>query len=150
MEQITNAIQINGRLEAVFDLVTTTRYWPQWHPATVGVDGVTERPFTLNDQIVERAEIGPRLYEGKWTVVEWERPNRAILQGESGRIFITYTFRAVSETNIEFHRQLEYHPEDFAASIADPAKLAQLMHTQSERALHKLKQLIEQMLNDEQ
>ena len=146
MEKIINSIEINGRLETIFDLVTTTKYWPQWHPATVGVDGVTERPFTLGDQIIERAQIGPRLYEGTWTVVVWERPLQAKLQGSSDRIFITYSFQAISENITEFRRQLEYYPADFAASAPDPIQLAQLMHIQSQKALEKLKQLVETLI----
>ena len=41
MATITNAIQIQGALAPIFDLITTTRFWPQWHPATIGVGGVT-------------------------------------------------------------------------------------------------------------
>ncbi len=147
MEQVTNSIEINGRLEPIFDLVTTTKYWPQWHPATVGVGGVTERPFTLDDQIIERAQIGPRLYEGTWTVVEWERPFRVVLRGESGRIFISYTFQQTGEQVI-FGRQLQYHPEDFAASAPDPAQLKTIMYQQSQLALQKLKALVEGLVEN--
>jgi hypothetical protein len=147
MEKVINSIEINGHLDHIFDLVTTTKYWPQWHPATVGVDGLTERPFTLHDQIIERAQIGPHLYEGTWTVVAWERPLQAKLQGTSNRIFITYSFQQVSENVTEFRRQLEYYPADFAASAPDPIQLAQLMHSQSQKALEKLKQLVEDLLS---
>ena len=143
MEKIVNSIEINGGLETIFDLVTTTKYWPQWHPATVGVDGVIERPFTLNDQIIERAQIGSHLYEGTWTVVEWERPYQAKLQGGSGRINIIYSFQETAPNTVEYRRQLEYYPADFAASAPDPIQLTQLMHAQSQKALEKLKQLVE-------
>lgn len=147
MEQVVASIAINGRLEPIFDLVTTTKYWPQWHPATVGVGGVTERPFTLHDQVIERAQIGPRLYEGTWTVVVWERPLRVTLRGASGRIFISYTFQQAGE-RVNFGRELQYHPEDFAASAPDPAQLKTLMHQQSQLALQKLKELVEGLVEN--
>ena len=62
MATLTTTIQIHGALAPVFDLVTTTRFWPQWHPATIGVGGVTERPFQLGDKIRERAHIGAHTY----------------------------------------------------------------------------------------
>jgi hypothetical protein len=148
MTQVTNIIQINGPLEAVFDLATTTRFWPQWHPATTGVGGVTERPMLLGDKIRERAVIGGQTYEGNWTVIEHRRPARLALLMESGRIKITYSFQASGQTT-EFKRELEFHPEDFSASLADPNLLAKLMHQQSELALQKLKALVEAVLQQE-
>jgi len=148
MTQVTNSIQIHGPLAAVFDLVTTTRFWPQWHPATIGVGGVTERPFQPGDKIRERARIGAHTYEGSWTVTEYERPAHATLLGESGRIQIRYAFEQAGD-QVVYSRTLDYHPEDFAASTPDPARLAALMHAQSQQALQKLKALVEQILADE-
>jgi hypothetical protein len=149
MDSVTNTIRILGQPAAVFDLVTTTRFWPQWHPATTGVGGVTERPFLLGDRIRERAQIGARTYEGTWQVIEYDRPQRVVLRGESGRIQIAYTFAAEADA-VQFSRQLTYHPEDFAASVPDLSKLGALMHAQSEQALQKLKTLVEQILQAEQ
>lgn len=148
MAHVINTIQINGPLEPVFDLVTTTRFWSQWHPATTGVGGVTERPVALGDKIRERAVIGGQTYEGNWTVVEHTRPERAALLMESGRIKITYSFQKVGQAT-EFKRELEFHPEDFSVSAADPNALEKLMHAQSEQGLQKLKQLVEAILQKE-
>jgi hypothetical protein len=148
MAQIVNTIQINGSLEAVFNLVTTTRFWPQWHPATTGVGGVTERPVALGDKIRERALIGGRTYEGNWTVVEYSRPERVALLMESGRIKITYSFQRLEQAT-EFKRELEFHPEDFSADLADPGMIEKFMYQQSEKALQKLKQLVETILQKE-
>jgi len=148
MATIISAIRIEGSVEPVFDLVTTTRFWPKWHPATIGVGGVTERPVLLDDVIQEQAQIGPRVYEGKWTVIEHLRPARVVLRGESGHIQIAYLFQAVGHAT-EFRRVLEYRPEDFKDSAADPAALEKLMREQSEQALQKLKQLVESILQEE-
>jgi uncharacterized protein YndB with AHSA1/START domain len=145
---VTNTIQIAGPLAPVFDLVTTTRFWPQWHPATTGVGGVTERPFQLGDRIRERAQIGTRTYEGTWTVIDYGRPYSATLRGASDRIAITYTLQSDGQATC-LSRQLEYHPEDFAASVTDPTQLDQLMYAQSNQALQKLKALIEEILAEE-
>jgi hypothetical protein len=44
---------------------------------------------------------------------------------------------------------LEYDPATFRERIPDPAALSQLMHTQSEQALGRLKAIVEQILRDE-
>lgn len=148
MIQVINTILIDGPLEAVFDLATTTRFWPQWHPATAGVGGVTERPMRLGDKVRERAVIGGKTYEGNWTVVEHSRSARAALLMESGRIKISYSFQASGLTT-EFKRELEFYPEDFSASVSEPGLLEKLMHQQSEQALQKLKGLVEAILQKE-
>src|SRR5215510_8472373 len=134
MARVVNTVRIDGPIEQVFDLVTTTKYWPEWHPATVGVGGVTERPVALGDVVRERALIGGRMYEGDWTVAEHVRPARVVLQAGSGRIQISYAFRA-DGAGTEFERTLEYHPEDFAQAGADPAAVEAVMFGQSEQGL---------------
>jgi hypothetical protein len=148
MKTITNTVAIQGNAAAVFDLVTTTRFWTAWHPATTGVGGVTERPFQLGDKIRERAQIGARVHEGTWTVVTHDRPRCAVLRMESGRILITYSFHQ-TDNLVHFARTLEYHPEDFVASVPDPVMLEKVMFTQSEQALQKLKRLVEEILAEE-
>jgi hypothetical protein len=146
MSRVVNRIEIDGPVERVFDLVTTTRYWPQWHPATIGVGGVTERPLALGDVVREQARIGGRVYEGNWSVVEHARPSRLVLRGESGRITIAYSFEPRGETT-HFTRELEFQPQDFLSGFSDPGSVEKLMHGQSEEALRKLKRLVEELLS---
>ena len=146
MEQVTSTILINGQIEPIFDLVTTTQSWPRWHPATIGVGGVTDRPFVLGDQIHERARIGERVYEGTWTVVEHRRPYSATLRGASGRIEIGYTFELVGEHEVRFSRMLSFYSEDFAAGLSGRQATIALMEQQSAQALKQLKALVEETL----
>lgn len=145
--RVVNDVSIEGPIERVFDLVTTTRYWTEWHPATIGVEGVVDRPIALGDTIRERARIGQRVYEGDWHVIEHVRPTRVLLRGETGRIEIGYTFKQDGATTV-FRRELAYEPDDFRESIADPVRLEELMHAQSQAALGKLKQLVERLLSE--
>ena len=86
MSSISNTIVIRCPIERVFDLVTTAQYWPQWHPATVGVSGAIEQPMQRGDKIRERARIGGAVAENEWTVVEHERPRRVVLQMPGTRL----------------------------------------------------------------
>ena len=60
--RVVNQVRIHGPIEQVFDNVITTRLWPRWHPATISVGGVTERPIALGDIIRERARGSLRRY----------------------------------------------------------------------------------------
>jgi predicted ester cyclase len=141
MTVVSNEILIDGPPNLVFDVVTTTRSWPFWHPATEAVSGQTDRPLSLGDQVRERAVLGGRVHEGTWSVTDSERPARLVLQIEGGRIQIVYTF-AARDGGTLLRRELTYQPGDFAGG-ADPDTLATRMHAQSEEALHRLKPLVE-------
>jgi hypothetical protein len=143
--EVANSIAIDGPLEAVFDLVTTTRSWPEWHPATEAVSGQTERPLALGDQVTERAVIGGRVHDGTWTVTEHSRPTHVVLEIDGGRIQITYRFAADACATI-LRRELRYLPRDFAGGADDPGGLEQRMRAQSQLALERLKPLVEQAL----
>jgi hypothetical protein len=81
-------------------------------------------------------------------VIEHERPRRATLQMGSGRLSITYTLEP-DGNGVRLQRELDFHPQDFAASVSDGSKVEPLMHAQSEQALHKLKALVERILGEE-
>ena len=143
--RIANEIHIHGAIDPVFDLVTTTRYWPQWHPATEAVAGVTDRPLALGDQVHERAALGGRVHEGTWTVAALSRPTRVVLQIDGGRLEITYTF-STDGAGTQLRRELAFQPADFAGGSNDPTALEERMRAQSEEALRRLKVLVELLL----
>jgi hypothetical protein len=95
--RIDTEIHIDGPIDAVFDVVASARDWPRWD------------------------------HEGTWTVVEHVRPARLILQIDSGRIQIGYTFSTDSGSTL-LRRELSYRPQDFAGGAADPSALEARMH----------------------
>ena len=46
MTSIVAVTRIAGAPGPVFDLITSARFWPEWHPATLSVSGVTQRPIS--------------------------------------------------------------------------------------------------------
>jgi predicted ester cyclase len=142
---IANEISINGSIEPVYDLVTTTRYWPQWHPATESVGGVTDRPLAVGDQVRERAVLGTRVHEGTWTVTEQARPTRLVLQIDGGRLEIAYQFTTTGSTTT-LRRELRFDAADFAGLGADAGTVEARMLAQSEEALRRLKIVAEMVL----
>jgi uncharacterized protein YndB with AHSA1/START domain len=141
---VVTTVTIKGTPKAVFDLITTARLWPQWHPATKGVGGVVERPYGLGDLIHERGQIGDKEFQTTWKVVEHVRPSKIVLQSQTAPTRITYTFTAGKQTTA-FTRRLEYRADSFAAV----KELEKVMRDQSEQAVKQLKMLVEKVLSDE-
>jgi uncharacterized protein YndB with AHSA1/START domain len=141
---VVTIVTINGTPKAVFDLITTARLWPQWHPATKGVGGVVERPYGLGDLIHERGQIGDKEFQTTWKVVEHVRPSKIVLQSQTAPTRITYTFTGGKGTTA-FTRRLEYRADSFAAV----KELEKVMRDQSEQAVKQLKTLVEKLLSDE-
>ena len=144
MTAVVNTVTINGAPKAVFDLITTARLWPQWHPATKGVGGVVERPYGLGDMIHERGRIGDKDFETTWKVVEYARPSKIVLQSQNAPTRITYTFTPGKGMTV-FTRKLEYEAENFAAV----RELEKVMRDQSEQGVKQLKALVEKILSEE-
>jgi uncharacterized protein YndB with AHSA1/START domain len=144
MNTVVNEIAINGPSSAVFDLITTARFWPQWHPATRAVAGVIERPYGTGDLIHERGRVGDADFETTWKVVEHERTSRIVLESQTAPARITYTFAAGPGTTF-FTRRLEYKIDNFPASM----DVEKTMRDQSARALSQLKALVEKILSEE-
>jgi hypothetical protein len=139
-------IEIAGPIDRVFDIVTTAKHWPLWHPATLEVGGVSARPIKLGDVIRERAKIGHKVFEGDWTVVEHVRPERVVLRVLGRPLEISYTFLS-SDGNTIFQRELDYPIEGFLGTAADPSAVERLMEQQSGEGLKRLKVPVEAELN---
>ena len=144
MTAVVNTVMINGAPKAVFDLITTARLWPQWHPATKGVGGVVERSYGLGDLIHERGRIGEKDFETTWKVVEHARASKVVLQSQNAPTRITYTFTPGKGTTV-FTRKLEYKAENFPAV----KELENVMRDQSEQGVKQLKALVEKILSEE-
>jgi uncharacterized protein YndB with AHSA1/START domain len=144
MTVLVTTVTINGTPKAVFDLITTARLWPQWHPATKGVGGVVERPYGLGDLIHERGRIGEKDFETTWKVVEHVRPLKIVLQSQNAPTRITYTFTPGKGTTL-YTRRLEYKADSFAGV----KELEKVMLDQSEQGVKQLKALVEKILSEE-
>lgn len=143
MSSVTNSIFISGEPNAIFDLVTTAKYWTQWHPATVGVSGQIDKPMQLGDVIRERAKIGGTIAENDWTVTEWERPSRVVLAMPNtrlGDLQITYRFTP-NDGGVNFVRELVFDASAFAPVIA--GMLMEQMESDSQIAVERIKHMVE-------
>lgn len=145
MGYVENTVLVGRPRPAVFDAATTARYWPQWHPATRGVEGAINHPVQLGEAITEYVNIAGREGVAHWTCVEYQRPDRLVLDatGEGGTTArITYTF-AGQDGGTAFTRAMTYDFAGLPAGSPQAAALDQVMQTQSQVALDNLKALIE-------
>jgi uncharacterized protein YndB with AHSA1/START domain len=114
-------------IEAVFDVVTTARFWTEWHPATRGVEGDVDHPARLGDRIVEHVTIAGIEGSGTWTVVQYDRPHHLALETELavGQLRISYQLATVDGGGTRFQRDLDFPelgPQVSAAMDAQSAE----------------------------
>lgn len=139
MPSFSHQVFIERPIDAVFDMATTARHWPVWHPATTGVGGQTEQPAQLGDQIIERVIMAGQKGEGVWTVVERVRPYTLTLVSHTGlgEGRISYTLRE-EDGGTWFQRDLSYQH--------GPPELETVMEQQSALAVKQLARLLERLL----
>jgi hypothetical protein len=145
--RIVNSVEIQGPDDRVFDEITTARYWPQWHPATLAVTGMIDHPMRLGDTIVEHVNIFGIPGNANWTVVMVNRPRSLRLSGKSGRFgraTIQYNFESRGNS-VQFTRTLDYAFFGLSGPL-DWFWLRRIMVRQSTTAVKNLKSLVEHHL----
>ncbi|HLN70218.1 MAG TPA: SRPBCC family protein [Streptosporangiaceae bacterium] len=139
MPQVSHHFVADRPIGAVFDVVTTARFWAEWHPATRGVEGDVDHPARLGDHIVEHVTIAGIEGTGTWTVVEHDRPHHLALETELavGRLRISYQLAAVAD-GTRFQRDLDF--PDLGPQIAA------VMDAQSQAGVASLARLVERQI----
>src|ERR1700722_10072291 len=66
--RVESELVIDRPPQLVFEYVTTPALWHTWHPATVKVRGVPNRPLTVGETMIETIAVAGRRDEAKWTV----------------------------------------------------------------------------------
>jgi uncharacterized protein YndB with AHSA1/START domain len=139
MPRVSNTFTVDRPVDAVFDLVTTARYWPEWHPATRAVEGDVDHPARLGDHIVEHVTIAGIEGTGTWSVVEYDRPHHLALETELavGRLRISYQLAAVAD-GTRFQRDLDF--PDLGPQVDA------VMQAQSQEGVANLARLVQRQL----
>jgi hypothetical protein len=137
--QVSHHFVADRPIDAVFDVVTTARYWTEWHPATRGIEGDVDHPARLGDHITEDVTIAGIEGTGTWTVVEHDRPHHLALETElaMGHLRISYQLATVAD-GTRFQRDLDF-PE------LGP-QITTVMTTQSEAGVANLARLVERQI----
>jgi uncharacterized protein YndB with AHSA1/START domain len=145
MSRTINTVHIARPLAVVFDYATTPKHWPQYHPNSLGVSGVTERPVQLGDVTRERASLMGREIEGDWKVVEHAPPQKVVwdIQSADGQssMRLMYAFEE-KDGGTQFTRDLEFHVAAIAGTPLEEV-FANYMRGESEKAVQNLKKVME-------
>jgi uncharacterized protein YndB with AHSA1/START domain len=142
MNHVRTTVQIRRPAEEVFDFVTTPAHWPRWHPASLGVEGATDHPLELGEQVTEDFSVAGRRGRAVWTVRRRERPQLWSIDGEAAdgsRATITYTL-APAPDGTTFRRDVSLAPADPGL---DWSLLGPVIEQESAEALRRLRDLLE-------
>lgn len=60
MTRMYNSVQIQTPSDQVFDYVTKSGNWPQWHPSSVGMSVATDHSLEPGEQVTEEFRVGGR------------------------------------------------------------------------------------------
>ncbi|MFO0957942.1 MAG: SRPBCC family protein [Isosphaeraceae bacterium] len=146
MANIAAEVEIEGPIAAVFDLATSARFWREWHPATLAVSGVTERPYQPGDVIFEHARIGPREFRIAWVVEALHRPRSAILRNPDSGARIRHDLEP-SPGGVRLRFELAY--DEALVGEGQEAIFRDLIGRQSREAVSRLRDVIGRILRDE-
>ncbi len=140
MPRVSHHFVADGPVDAVFDVVTTARFWPEWHPATRGVDGDVGQPARLGDQIIEHVTIAGAQGSGTWTVVEHDRPHHLALETDLafGHLRISYQLTTVGGGRTRFERDLDF--PDLGPQVGA------VMEAQSAEGIARLARLVQRQV----
>lgn len=142
MPVTSNSILIHKPIATVFEYATTPGNWPQYHPNSLGVSGVTDRSVLVGDVTREHAILMGRAGEGDWRVVGRDAPHMVMwtISNPGFKASLLYAFER-KPSGTQFTRILSYDTPDLPE--ATKAKFEQFMSDESEKAVQNLKKVLE-------
>jgi len=142
--RVETEIDIYRAPHAVFVYVTTPALWHTWHPATVEVRGVPDRPLTTGETALELIAFAGRRAEALWIVQACTPPHRweIVTDTSDGSARIVYRIDP-TDGGCRFQRTLEFRSKRWPWRALDSNVTRWLLERQSARALRKLKDLLE-------
>jgi len=125
--------------------VTTPANWPRWHPSSVGVDTAPGKSLEVGEKVREAIKVGWQRDLVAWTVLERKRPRRWVIEGRGetgGTATLCYELTA-DGGRTRFRRDLNYRMPNALLGFIDRLLVRHLMRATSQRALARLKQVLE-------
>jgi uncharacterized protein YndB with AHSA1/START domain len=143
--RVDTEIDIKRPPRRVFDYASTPALWHTWHPATVEVREVPNRPLTVGETMLELIAMAGRRDQAVWTVLACVPPERWEITTDTsnGTAHITYTIVSI-DGGCRFHRTLEFRSKRWPWRHLDATLTRWILKRQSSRALQNLKTVLEQ------
>ncbi len=144
--RIHTKIWIKRPVDEVYHYVTTPANWPEWHPASLSVEGATDHALGVGEEVTEEFMTAGRRGRVVWTVVARTPPHYWSIEGKvagsGGGGAITYTLSQSLE-GTSFEREFVYGAPGVMFYVANKLRLRQLIASESEEALQRLKEVLE-------
>lgn len=142
--RVVTEIEIKQAPQQVFDFVSTPALWHTWHPATVAVRDVPNRPLRSGETMLELIAVAGRREQALWTVLACMPPQRWEITTEtaSGSAHITYLITPAADGCL-FHRTLEFRSARWPWRALDSTLMRWVLDRQSAKALRNLKRVLE-------
>ena len=142
--RLATEIDIARPVAEVFAYVTTPALWHTWHPATVSVRDVPDRPLVLGETMRELIAVAGRRSEALWTVCACDAPSRWEISTDTprGAAHIVYRLIAI-EGGCRFQRTLDFRSKQQPWRALDSTFTRWVLVRQSARALANLKAVLE-------
>ncbi|AKC72379.1 hypothetical protein MB84_12670 [Pandoraea oxalativorans] len=142
---VVTVVTLRAPPQAVYDYVTTPANWPKWHPASLAVQGVTDHPLTVGEEVAEEFRLAGRHGILHWKVVEAKPPFEWRIEGEvnrrpSGAVRYTLT---PDGTGTRFRRDFMYRTPNLLFLILDPVFIGPRMRAESAQGASQLEQVFE-------
>ncbi|HEX6385066.1 MAG TPA: SRPBCC family protein [Anaerolineae bacterium] len=146
MTRIYSATHIGKPVGQVFEYVSTPGNWPQWHPSSLGVSGVTDRSLQMGEQVTEEFRVAGRHGHAVWTVTEREAPRRWVIEGQiagrdsGGTVSYTLTPR---DGGTFFEREFVYPTRGLLFTLLNWLFIRHRVQGESDEAARRLKAVLE-------
>lgn len=146
MTRIYTTRYVDKPVEQVFDYVTTSGNWPQWHPSSLGVSGTTDHPMQIGERVTEEFLVAGRRGSVAWTVTRCERPHRwaidGVIAGRSSGGTVAYTLTRRGDGTF-FEREFIYPTPGLLFTLLDRLFVRRRVEAESAEALRRLKAVLE-------
>ncbi|MFC5475766.1 SRPBCC family protein [Paraherbaspirillum soli] len=141
--RVETEVEIARPAQQVFNYVTTPALWHTWHPATVEVRDVPQRPLTTGETMLELVAVAGRRDQALWTVLACMPPQLWEIgtDTDKGTAHISYRITD-TDAGCRFHRTLEFRSKGWW-HVLDTTLTRWIMERQSSQALRNLKAVLE-------
>ena len=142
---VVTVVTLRAPPQAVYDYATTPANWPKWHPASLAVQGATDHPLKVGEEVAEEFRLAGRHGILHWKVVEAKPPFEWRIEGEvnrrpSGEVRYTLT---PDGAGTRFERDFMYRTPNLLFLILDPLFIGPRMRDESAQGAKQLEQVFE-------
>ncbi|MDM8356835.1 SRPBCC family protein [Pandoraea communis] len=141
--RVVNTVTLSAPPQIVYDYATTPSHWPKWHPASVTVQGATDHPLKVGEEVAEEFRLAGRHGIIHWKVAGANPPLEWRIEGEvnrrpSGEVRYRLT---PDGTGTRFERDFIYRTPNLLFLILDPIFIGPRMRAESAQGAKQLEHI---------